>query len=233
VRWDGGLRLPGQSGSAIVARRRFPLRRFILIERGRLHVVRYNDGGLYALRRLRGPREAKRFLKQFMYRPAAMLRLRELLGELGLYPIPGKAKVELNKLTALELLDQAARHIAEERVIVGERLDRTNAPSVFDDRKEETVEAAPAAPPPKVAPPPPEPPPPPDVVAETQAQVLVEAARDGIPFCEECAKLAAQTKARADAAQLAQAQVLVLAAKDGIPFCEECEKAKQAEAAAA
>ena len=91
---------------------------------------------MYAVRKIRSQREAKRFLKDFMYRPAAMLRLRALLGHLGLFHPPGKPKLDLKKLTALEMFDQLARHIAEARVLVADQIDRTNAPSVFDDKKD-------------------------------------------------------------------------------------------------
>ncbi|MFI5380358.1 MAG: OmpA family protein [Tepidisphaerales bacterium] len=100
-------------------------------------MARRNEEGLFAIKRLPSQRAAKRFLKDYMYRPAAMLRLRALLGDVGLFHPPGKKPLDLKKLTALEMLDQLARHIAEERVLVAEQIDRTNAPSVFDDKKDE------------------------------------------------------------------------------------------------
>jgi hypothetical protein len=75
-----------------------------------------------------------------------------------------------------------------------------------------------------------------------QAEALRAAAREGVPFCEECAKAAAAAKARAAAAveppeiapshAAAQAEALRAAALDGAPFCEECAKAAAAEKAA-
>lgn len=87
------------------------------------------------------------------------------------------------------------------------------------------------------------------VDAVAQAAVLTEAATDGTPFCEECAKLAEQTpppdseeEEKAPTAGPApdstppvptldtkmdpgaQAAALTQAADEGIPFCEECAK---------
>lgn len=86
-----------------------------------------------------------------------------------------------------------------------------------------------------------------------QAQALLQAARTGAPFCEECEKarlamLAQQqlpapvakktpietgdpAQFRASHDQHAQAQALEAAAAEGVPFCEECEKARQAQEA--
>ncbi len=82
---------------------------------------------------------------------------------------------------------------------------------------------------------------PPDV--SPQARTLMDAARNGVPFCEECARAAAgllgvvqparavQTALPALPAEVsAQAQVLMDAAKSGAPFCEECAKAAEAAA---
>ncbi|MGA2500603.1 MAG: OmpA family protein, partial [Tepidisphaeraceae bacterium] len=99
-------------------------------------MARRNEEGLFAIKRLPNQLAAKRFLKDFMYRPAAMFRLRALLGDLGLFQPPGPKKLDLKTLTALEMLDQIARYIAREHVVVAEQIDRTNAPSVFDDKKE-------------------------------------------------------------------------------------------------
>ncbi len=109
---------------------------------------------------------------------------------------------------------------------------------------------------PLVKPPPPAPEPAPltfqkDANAELQAAVLITAAQEGIPFCEECNRHAAEksaadaaivptppppspppptppptepfTFAKNDAAQK-QAATLVAAAAQGLPFCEECNK---------
>ena len=82
---------------------------------------------------------------------------------------------------------------------------------------------------------------PPDISA--QAQTLMDAARNGIPFCEECARAAAgllgvvqpaqavQTALPALPAEVsAQARTLMDAAKSGAPFCEECARAAEAAA---
>lgn len=66
---------------------------------------------------------------------------------------------------------------------------------------------------------------------DAQALVLLRAALQGVPFCEECERL---KKERALdrfelAQQEAQAAVLKAAAEEGLPFCEECERAKQAQ----
>lgn len=57
-------------------------------------------------------------------------------------------------------------------------------------------------------------------VANPQVDVLLRAAQDGTPFCEECAKAAEEENA--------QAAALLRAAQDGTPFCEECEQAQAA-----
>ncbi len=137
----GGWRRPHWS-------REVYLRRLILVHHGRLRVARRNEDGLYAIKHLRGRLAAKRFLKDFIYKPAAMLRLRALLGDVGLIQTPGKP-LDLKTLPALELIDQLARHIAAERILVVEQIDRLNAPSIFDDRKD--------APPPRTDPTPPPP----------------------------------------------------------------------------
>ena len=82
---------------------------------------------------------------------------------------------------------------------------------------------------------------PPEVSA--QARTLMEAAQNGIPFCEECARAAAgllgvvqpaqavQTALPALPAEVsAQARTLMDAAKSGAPFCEECARAAEAAA---
>ncbi|MFI5382019.1 MAG: LysM peptidoglycan-binding domain-containing protein [Tepidisphaerales bacterium] len=109
--------------------------RLIPVHHGRLRLARRNEDGVYALKKLRSRHEAKRFLTDYMYRPAAILRMRALLADLGWRPPPGK-RLNLNKLPALELIDQLARQIVNERVVVAEEIERTNAPSVFDDRKD-------------------------------------------------------------------------------------------------
>ena len=102
------------------------------------------------------------------------------------------------------------------------------------------------------------PPPPPAPAAESEpeptlsscadpaatAENLKQAAGEGVPFCEECAKAAAGQQIQpspvpppapestlpgsADAAAIAQS--LQNAASDGTPFCEECERARRAQA---
>lgn len=72
-----------------------------------------------------------------------------------------------------------------------------------------------------------------DVDQEEQAATLAAAAEDGAPFCEECAKAAAEQQAESDDMPenidaAAQAATLTAAAEEGAPFCEECEKAKKA-----
>jgi hypothetical protein len=75
---------------------------------------------------------------------------------------------------------------------------------------------------------------------EAQVAAMKNAARKGVPFCEECekarlaaaaAKPAPDPYAGTDVA--AQAAVLKEAAQGGAPFCEECEKARLAAAAEA
>jgi len=72
--------------------------------------------------------------------------------------------------------------------------------------------------------------------AAAMAQALKDAAEKGAPFCEECAKAAAEQQASpAPEPEVdidpATAAVLREAAQDGVPFCEECVKAAAAEAA--
>ncbi|HEX3344806.1 MAG TPA: hypothetical protein VHS09_09555 [Polyangiaceae bacterium] len=64
-----------------------------------------------------------------------------------------------------------------------------------------------------------------------QVAVMKDAARDGVPFCEECekARLASEAAAPepfAGTDTAAQAAAMRSAAEDGLPFCEECEKAR-------
>jgi len=117
---------------------------------------------------------------------------------------------------------------------------------------EQAAIVRPVAKPPVPAPPPPPPEPAPltfkkDANAVRQAATLIEAAQEGIPFCEECNRLAEEeaksdaapapappppepsqtpeplTFAKNEAAQQ-QAATLVSAAAQGLPFCEECNK---------
>lgn len=62
-----------------------------------------------------------------------------------------------------------------------------------------------------------------------QAEVLEEAAKDGVPFCEICeaARKAAEQPSESTENQVAQAQTLEQAARDGKPFCEICEKMRK------
>ena len=75
--------------------------------------------------------------------------------------------------------------------------------------------------------------------AETTAQAMKDAAEEGVPFCEECAKAAAvpvpapvmrtsDSTFPDDVDTMAQADSLQKAALHGAPFCEECEKARRA-----
>lgn len=114
---------------------------------------------------------------------------------------------------------------------------------------EQAAIVRPAAKPPAPAPPPPAPEPAPltfkkDANAVRQAATLIQAAEEGLPFCEECNRLA-EEEAQADAASVYapppaptpepltfskneaarnQAATLVTAAAQGLPFCEECNK---------
>jgi hypothetical protein len=68
------------------------------------------------------------------------------------------------------------------------------------------------------------------------AQALKDAAEKGTPFCEECAKAAAEQLVSPSPEpevdiDPATAAILKEAAQDGVPFCEECVKAAAAEAA--
>jgi hypothetical protein len=109
------------------------------------------------------------------------------------------------------------------------------------------VEVPPPPPPPSPAPkPPPEPEPSlsPDADAAQIAAVLQQAAQEGTPFCEECARLAAQAQPQPaklppppppettlpDAADpVAIAQSLQAAAQNGTPLCVECERLRLAQ----
>jgi len=76
--------------------------------------------------------------------------------------------------------------------------------------------------------------------AEATAQAMKAAAKEGVPFCEECAKAAAAVPVPApvmrssdstfpdDVDTAAQSDALRSAAQCGEPFCEECEKARRA-----
>jgi hypothetical protein len=105
------------------------------------------------------------------------------------------------------------------------------------------VEVPPPSPAPK---PPPEPEPSlsPDADAAQIAAVLQQAAQEGTPFCEECARLAAQAQPQPaklppppppettlpDAADpVAIAQSLQAAAQNGTPLCVECERLRLAQ----
>jgi hypothetical protein len=82
----------------------------------------------------------------------------------------------------------------------------------------------------------------PDCDPAATAQALKDAAEEGVPFCEECAKaaaaLAAKPPGRAPASEPgdpfenpeASAKALKAAAEKGTPFCEECVKAAAAQA---
>jgi hypothetical protein len=65
------------------------------------------------------------------------------------------------------------------------------------------------------------------------AQILKDAAKDGVPFCEECMKaaLSEYTTFPSNFDAEAVAESLKSAAQEGIPFCEECMKAQSASTA--
>jgi len=83
----------------------------------------------------------------------------------------------------------------------------------------------------------------PNLDVAAQVAVLLQAARDGVPFCEECERAKRERAAppsapaalaeapmtrnpEVDAQVAAQVAVLLQAAQDGAPFCEECERAR-------
>jgi hypothetical protein len=83
-------------------------------------------------------------------------------------------------------------------------------------------------------------------VVSPQAQALIDAANNGLPFCEECARRAAEQDDSAAAPVFddlagvlpdeledlsAQAQTLIDAAEKGAPFCAECARLAKEEAA--
>lgn len=165
--------------------------------------------------------------------------------------------------TTRETADECARRLAEHPGAVAQlrelggiagvqlptwtaaELDTGSLKILWRRRQPIVIGATPAAPRPSqaprrtVAPSSPTPPTPeystfpPGLDALAVAQVLKDAAKDGVPFCEECMKAAMQEYSTfppsLDAA--AVAQVLKDAAKDGVPFCEECMKAQSAETA--
>ena len=88
-----------------------------------------------------------------------------------------------------------------------------------------------------IAPPPPAPVPVPELSdGEAQAIALRKAARDGVPFCEECQSTPSPPpvdKGPVDALPanndpVAQAEALWAAASDGTPFCAICQRASAA-----
>jgi hypothetical protein len=101
------------------------------------------------------------------------------------------------------------------------------------------VSLPPARPAPALPPPAPKGPasslPDPSDVSSPQAQSLLQAAQDGTPFCEECARLAAggPTLPPAPPATSDQAQTLIAAAQRGAPFCAECARLAAEQAAQA
>jgi len=74
---------------------------------------------------------------------------------------------------------------------------------------------------------------PPDVDAAAIARALQDAAKDGVPFCEECMKAALSEYSTFPSSFDAEAvaESLIRAAKEGVPFCEECMKALSASTA--
>jgi hypothetical protein len=148
-----------------------------------------------------------------------------------------------------ELRDNEVRAECARRLRRGELELRVLLPAAFIVVEAEELpalepepEPAPSTPEPKSAPPPPiEAPAPPPARpwrgdAAAQAQALIEAAREGEPFCEICAKAEAERKAAEEgpvavAAAAAQIQVLLEAAESATPFCEICEAAKASRAA--
>jgi hypothetical protein len=80
-----------------------------------------------------------------------------------------------------------------------------------------------------------------EIDAKTMAAAMKDAARQGIPFCEECTKArlrlekqsapkaasaARDTRINDDIDAKAMAAAMKDAARQGIPFCEECTKAR-------
>lgn len=159
---------------------------------------------------------------------------RELAERLAEHPAAARTLAELSGVSGMRLAAWTAEELQAGRLKI-----------LWRKRTQLVVGAIPAAAPAPVAPrrtPAPAAPSqpttqystfPPDADAAAIAGVLQDAARDGVPFCEECMKAAAPEYSTfppgIDAP--AAARVLMDAAIDGVPFCEECMAAQSAESA--
>jgi hypothetical protein len=159
---------------------------------------------------------------------------RELAERLAKHPAAARALADLSGVSAIRLAAWTAEELHAGRLRI-----------LWRKRTQLVVGATPAAAPAPVAPrrtpapvAPSQPTPqystfPPEADAAAIAGVLQDAARDGVPFCEECMKAAAPEYSTfpPDIDALAAARVLIDAAIDGVPFCEECMAAQSAETA--
>jgi hypothetical protein len=135
-----------------------------------------------------------------------------LLDQLATWLVSGKLRLAVSSLPPLWARDGDVAETPPPEI-------PWDAPAPEDPRRIEQLDALP-----------------PDTVDMLlQAAVLKKAAREGIPFCEECEKKkkkrAKQKQEAEDAARLdqaSQAATLQRAARAGTPFCEECEKREPA-----
>jgi hypothetical protein len=166
---------------------------------------------------------AKRLLGAQMKHATRMRELRSLLGTRS----PGDV---ISRMTDVQVVDHLATRIAARQLHVYTDVSR---PVSYVSRPTEQAEEALGPMSATVV----EEPVDDNVDVAAQAAALLQAARDGTPFCEECekARLAELAAAKVppdpyvDTDVAAQAAALQQAAADGVPFCEECERARAAE----
>jgi hypothetical protein len=171
---------------------------------------------------------ARRLLTSPAARSTRMRELRSLL-------TARSASSAVSRMTDAEVVDLLAANIASRRLLVyaevvrretrgyraEEKLDEVLGPMAVEQAEEPAAE---------------------HLDVPEQVAVMQAAARDGVPFCEECEKARLEEEAAAAAPQpnpyagtdvAAQSAVMSEAAATGAPFCEECEKARLEEEAAA
>ncbi len=156
----------------------------------------------------------RRFAADRLSTPSIRVEDTALLDELAWWVVSGRVRV--------------AAHLPELRGMAT-AAEEAPAPQIAWDAPVPTEEAAPVVEPPTF---------PTDIDAPAIAAAMREAAREGVPFCEQCMRKRLAAKRATEAPTLsagvdapAMAATLKRAAERGTPFCEECEKAKAARAA--
>jgi len=114
------------------------LKRLLLVHHRTLRVVRRATDGVYRIRNIASAAEAHALLRQLQGNALAMKRLREALEAV-------EPRLKVAELDDARVLSQAARAVAQRRLLVADQVERYNAPSLLEERVEAAAVQQPAA----------------------------------------------------------------------------------------